>query len=60
MENLAAMLLTTIATLFVVLTGAVVIFLGAVWFGLFIVAPRIGRALDRAETDDEESGDQPS
>ena len=59
METLAGTLLTAIVALFVVLTGAIVIFLAAVWFGLFVLAPRIGRALDRAEADDEEPVDRP-
>jgi hypothetical protein len=32
----------------------------SVWFGIVIIAPRISRALDRAETDDEEPGDRPA
>jgi hypothetical protein len=36
------------------------LFLGAVWFGLFVLAPRIGRALDRADADEEEPGDRPA
>lgn len=28
-------------------------------FGIFLLAPRIGRMLDRAEADDEEPGDRP-
>jgi len=43
----------------VLVVGAVVIFAGAVWFGLSVLAPRIGRALDRAEVDEEEPGDRP-
>lgn len=31
-----------------------------VWFGMVFIAPRISRALDRAETDDEETGDRPA
>jgi hypothetical protein len=42
-----------------VLVGAAVIFLVAVWFGLSILAPRIGRAADRADADEEEPGDRP-
>ena len=40
------------------LAGALVIFLAAVWFGRSMLAPRIGRALDRAESDEEETGDR--
>jgi hypothetical protein len=41
------------------LVAGVVIFLCAVWFGLFVVAPRISRALDRADVEEEEHGDRP-
>ena len=41
----------------VIAAVAAVIGLG---FGIVILAPRIGRMLDRAETDDEESGDRPA
>ena len=51
MESLAAVL--------AVLLGAVAIFLVAVWFGLSILAPRIGRAADRIDADEEEPGDRP-
>jgi hypothetical protein len=53
-EVLAEGLFTTNVYLFVGLTAVIVIFLAAVWFGLFVIAPRIRRALDRAEADDEE------
>jgi hypothetical protein len=36
---------------------AVVVFAVAVWFGRHVIAPRIGRALDRAETEDD-TGDR--
>ena len=39
--------------------GAVIVFLAAVWFGRRIFAPAIGRALDRADADDEDTGDRP-
>ena len=51
MESLAAAI--------AVLLGAVAIFLVAVWFGLSILAPRIGRAADRIDADEEEPGDRP-
>ncbi len=57
MDVVDAAVLGTIATLFVVFAGAVVVFLAAVWFGLHVVAPRIRRALDRAETEEEHPGD---
>lgn len=47
------------ALLFALLIGGIILFLGAIWFGLFVVAPRISRALDRADTDVEEPGDEP-
>jgi hypothetical protein len=59
METFAGAVLWAIVILFVGLTGIIIIFLGAVWFGLFIVAPRIRRALDRADADEEEPGDRP-
>jgi hypothetical protein len=31
-----------------------------VGFGIVVLAPRISRALDRAEADDEEPGDRPA
>jgi hypothetical protein len=46
-----------LALVLLVLGAGVVIFLGAVWFGLSVVAPRIQRALDRADAD-EEPGDR--
>ena len=59
METLAEGLLAAIVYLFVGLTGVIIIFLAAVWFGLFVLVPRIRRALDRAEADEEEPGDRP-
>jgi hypothetical protein len=47
------------AALFVLLVAGVVIFLCAVWFGLLVVAPRISRALDRADAEEEEHLDRP-
>jgi hypothetical protein len=45
--------------LFAILIVGAVAFLAAVWFGLFILAPRIRRALDRADAADEESRERP-
>jgi membrane protein implicated in regulation of membrane protease activity len=59
MEVVGAAALVAIATLFVVFTAAIVLFLAAVWFGLYVVAPRIRRALDRTEIEDEDAGDRP-
>ena len=49
----------TIVGAVVVVVLAIVGLLGAVRFGLSILAPRIGRAIDRVESDDEEPGDRP-
>lgn len=51
MESFAAVL--------AVMLGAAVIFLVAVWFGLSVLAPRIWRASERADADEEEPGDRP-
>ena len=51
MESLAAVLALAL--------GAAVIFLVAVWFGMSILAPRIGRAAERVDADEEEPGDRP-
>ena len=48
----------SLAPVLAVLLGAAVIFVVAVWLGLSILAPRIGRAADRADADEEEPGDQ--
>ena len=39
------------ALLFAILIVGILALLAAVWFGLFVLAPRIGRMLDRAEAD---------
>jgi hypothetical protein len=59
MDFVGAALLGTIAAMFVVITAAILLFLAAVWFGLHVVAPRIRRALDRADTEEEQPGDRP-
>jgi hypothetical protein len=41
-----------------VVVGAVAILVAAVWLGRTMVAPRIGRALDRANADEEEPRDR--
>ncbi len=43
-----------------VLLGAAIAAVVGVGFGIVILAPRIARALDRAEADDEEPGDRPA
>jgi len=42
----------------VLLLAAVGIFVAAVWFGVRVIAPRLGRAFDRAETEEELDGDR--
>ena len=37
-----------------VVVVAVALLLGAVWFGMRVVAPRLSRALDRAEEDEQD------
>ena len=49
----------SIAPLVAMLVAALVIFLAAVWFGRFLLAPRIGRALDHMEANEVEAGDRP-
>ena len=44
--------------LIVVVLGGIIALAAAVWFGLRI-APRIGRAADRADADHEVTGDEP-
>jgi hypothetical protein len=44
----------------IVLVVAAIAAVAGVGFGIVILAPRIGRMLDRAETDDEEPGDRPA
>jgi len=58
MEFLSEAMITAIAWIFGVLTLAIVIGLAAVWFGLYVIAPRISRALDRGDKD-EDPGDRP-
>ena len=46
--------LGSVIAVLAVLAIGVVVFAGAVWFGLSVIAPRLGRALDRADADDDE------
>ena len=41
--------------LVVLVVVVVVVFAFAVWFGRHVIAPRIGRVLDRAETEEDAS-----
>ena len=52
-------LLIAAVTVLVLIGGAIVLSIVAVWFGLHVVAPRISRALDRAETKEEPPVDRP-
>jgi flagellar biogenesis protein FliO len=47
-----------ISAVFLVLTAAIAIFIAAVWLGMHVIAPRLRRALDRAETEDEQDRDR--
>lgn len=40
--------------LIVMLVAAIAVFGFAVWFGRHVIAPRIGRALDRADIEDDD------
>ena len=46
--------------LVLVLVIAVIAAVVGLRFGIFLLAPRIGRMLDRADADDEEPGDRPT
>jgi hypothetical protein len=46
--------------LVLVLAIAAITAVVGVWLGIVLIAPRISRSLDRAETDDEEPGDRPA
>ena len=58
MDFPGGILLGTIAAVLVVFSVAVALLVAAVWFGLHVVAPRIRRAVDRAETEEEQPGDR--
>ena len=45
--------LGVLAAAFLMLAASIGIFVGAVWLGLRVVAPRLRRAIDRAETEDD-------
>jgi hypothetical protein len=59
LETLAQILFSPIGFLLIMIPGAIALFLLAVWLGMFVIAPRIRRALDRAEAEHEEPGDRP-
>jgi hypothetical protein len=41
-----------------VLAASIAILIAAVWLGMRVIAPRLQRALDRAETEDEHDRDR--
>ena len=45
--------LGVLAAAFLLLAASIGIFVGAVWLGLRVVAPRLRRAIDRAESEDD-------
>ena len=59
MDVPGASLLIAAVTMLVFVGVAIVLSIVAVWFGLHVVAPRIRRALDRAETEEEQPVDRP-
>jgi hypothetical protein len=59
MDVPGASLLIAFVTVLVLVGAAIVLSIVAVWFGLHVVAPRISRAVDRAETEEEQPGDRP-
>ena len=58
MGILDAATLGVLAAALLLLAGAIGIFVGAVWLGLRVVAPRLRRAIDRAETEDDVDRDR--
>jgi len=52
MDVPGATLIAVVATSLLVLAAAIGIFIGAVWLGLRVIAPRLRQAVDRAEEDD--------
>jgi hypothetical protein len=59
MDIQGAGLLIVAVTVLVMVGAAVVLSIAAVWFGMHVVAPRIRRALDRAETEEQQPVDRP-
>jgi len=54
MDALGAGPIGEISAVLLVLAAAIGIFLAAVWLGMHVIAPRLRRALDRAETEDDQ------
>ena len=57
-DTQAAALLGVISAVVLVLAAAIGIFLAAVWLGMHVIAPRLRRALDRPEIEDDHDGDR--
>jgi hypothetical protein len=53
-DLLGAGFLGLVASLLLLLAAAIGLFVGGIWLGLRVLAPRLGRALDRAEEDAQE------
>jgi hypothetical protein len=51
MDLPGATLIAIVAASLLVLAASIGIFIGAVWFGLRVIAPRLRQAVDRAEED---------
>jgi len=54
MDALGAGLIGQIFAVVVMLAAAIGLFVAAVWLGMHVIAPRLRRALDRAETEDDQ------
>jgi hypothetical protein len=54
MDALGAGLIGQIFAVVVMLAAAIGLFIAAVWLGMHVIAPRLRRALDRAETEDDQ------
>ena len=57
-DTQAAALLGVISVAVLVLAASIGILLAAVWLGMHVIAPRLRRALDRAEIEDDHDGDR--
>jgi hypothetical protein len=52
MDLLGAGFLGIVASVLLLFGAAIGIFVGGIWLGLRVLAPRLSRSLDRAEEDD--------
>jgi hypothetical protein len=57
-DALGAGLIGVLSAVVLMLAAAIGVFVAAVWLGMHVIAPRLRRALDRAETEDEHDGDR--